>query len=195
MDFYQGKILRVDLSAMTTSVEPLRMDWAELYVGGKGLLFRYLLGEVAPGLDPFSPDDPLMFFTGPFAGTGVSTCSRLVVGCKSPQTGTILGGDLPPDTLAGKAAGQVPLRFAAYALPATVEPALCRNAPPGRSTPQRCEPQAPPCTVHVREPGSWGMQEHHGAFTLDAAWRRNAEAQPLRRGGLQCTPLTTPWPA
>ena len=104
MDFYQGKILRVDLSAMTTSVEPLRMDWAELYVGGKGLLFRYLLGEVAPGLDPFSPDDPLMFFTGPFAGTGVSTYSRLVVGCKSPQTGTILGGDLPPDTLAGKAA-------------------------------------------------------------------------------------------
>jgi len=40
VDFYQGKILRVDLSAMTTSVEPLRMDWAELCVGGKGLLFR-----------------------------------------------------------------------------------------------------------------------------------------------------------
>ena len=40
MDFYQGKILRVDLSAMTTTVEPLRMDWAELCVGGKGLLFR-----------------------------------------------------------------------------------------------------------------------------------------------------------
>ena len=107
MDFYQGKILRVDLSAMATTVEPLRMDWAELYVGGKGLLFRYLLDEVAPGLDPFSPDNPLMFFTGPFAGTGVSTCSRLVVGCKSPQTGTILdsyvGGSFAPE-----------LKFAGY---------------------------------------------------------------------------------
>ena len=78
VDFYQGKVLRVDLSTMTVSVEPLRMDWASLYVGGKGLLFRYLLHEVAPGLDPWSPDNPLMFFTGPFAGTGVSTCSRLV---------------------------------------------------------------------------------------------------------------------
>jgi len=101
VNFYQGRILRVDLSESTTAVEPLRMDWAELYVGGKGLLFRYLLDEVAPGLDPWSPDNPLMFFTGPFAGTGVSTCSRLVVGCKSPQTGTILdsyvGGSIGPE--------------------------------------------------------------------------------------------------
>ena len=107
MDFYQGRILRVDLDAMNASVEPLRMDWADLYVGGKGLLFRYLLEEVAPGLDPWSPDNPLMFFTGPFAGTGVSTCSRLVVGCKSPQTGTILdsyvGGSFGPE-----------LKFAGY---------------------------------------------------------------------------------
>ena len=48
-----------------------------------------------------------MFFTGPFAGTGVSTCSRLVVGCKSPQTGTILdsyvGGSFGPE-----------LKFAGY---------------------------------------------------------------------------------
>src|ERR1035437_9511580 len=50
VDFYQGRILRVDLSKSTTSVEPLRMDWAELYVGGKGLLFRHLLDEVTPGL-------------------------------------------------------------------------------------------------------------------------------------------------
>ncbi len=107
MDFYQGKVLRIHLDTAQASVEPLRMDWARLYVGGKGLLFRYLLDEVAPGLDPWSPRNPLMFFTGPFAGTGVSTCSRLVVGCKSPQTGTILdsyvGGSFGPE-----------LKFAGY---------------------------------------------------------------------------------
>jgi len=107
MDFYQGKVLRIDLNEMRATKEPLRMDWAELYVGGKGLLFRYLLDEVEPGLDPWSPNNPLMFFTGPFAGTGVSTCSRLVVGCKSPQTGTILdsyvGGSFAPE-----------LKFAGY---------------------------------------------------------------------------------
>ena len=45
--------------------------------------------------------------TGPFAGTVVSTCSRLVVGCKSPATGTILdsyvGGSFAPE-----------LKFAGY---------------------------------------------------------------------------------
>lgn len=107
MDFYTGRVLRVDLTSGSSRVEPLNMDWARLYIGGKGLLFRYLLDEVAPGLDSFSPQNPLMFFTGPFAGTGVSTCSRLVVGCKSPQTGTILdsyvGGSFAPE-----------LKFAGY---------------------------------------------------------------------------------
>ena len=101
MDFYQGRILRIDLSSGTTRVEPLQMEWARLYIGGKGLLFRYLLDEVDPGIDPLSERSPLMFFTGPFAGTGVTTCSRLVVGCKSPATGTILdsyvGGSFGPE--------------------------------------------------------------------------------------------------
>ena len=77
------------------------MEWARLYLGGKGLLFRYLFDEVSPGLDPTSPDNPLLFVTGPFAGTNVSTSSRLVVGCKSPATGTILdsyvGGSFAPE--------------------------------------------------------------------------------------------------
>lgn len=107
MDFYQGKLLRVDLTAGTVKVEPLNMEWVKKYVGGKGLLFRYLLEEVPPGLDPWSPENPLLFFTGPFAGTTVSTCSRLVVGCKSPATGTILdsyvGGSFAPE-----------LKFAGY---------------------------------------------------------------------------------
>ncbi len=101
MDFYRGNVLRIDLSTKSTSVEPLNMEWARLYLGGKGLLFRYLFEEVRPGLDPTSPDNPLLFVTGPFAGTNVSTSSRLVVGCKSPATGTILdsyvGGSFAPE--------------------------------------------------------------------------------------------------
>jgi len=101
VDFYTGKVLRIDLSAGATAVEPLDMDWARLYLGGKGLLFRYLWDEVAPGLDPASPANPLMLVTGPFAGTNVTTASRLVVGCKSPTTGTILdsyvGGSFAPE--------------------------------------------------------------------------------------------------
>ena len=107
MDFYQGKVLRIDLSAGTTAVEPLNMDWARLYVGGKGLLLRYLWDEVPPKLDPWSPDAPIILMTGPFAGTTVTTSSRLVVGAKSPVTGILndsyVGGSFAPE-----------LKFAGY---------------------------------------------------------------------------------
>ena len=107
MDFYQGKVLRIDLSGGTSAVEPLNMEWARLYLGGKGLLLRYLWEEVAPGLDPWAPEAPIVLMTGPFAGTTVSTASRLVVGCKSPATGILndsyVGGSFAPE-----------LKFAGY---------------------------------------------------------------------------------
>ncbi len=107
MDFYKGRVLRIDLSAGTTAVEPLNMEWAEKYLGGKGLLLRYLWEEVEPKMDPWSPQAPLILMTGPFAGTTVSTASRLVVGCKSPITGILndsyVGGSFAPE-----------LKFAGY---------------------------------------------------------------------------------
>ena len=107
MDFYQGKVLRLDLSTGTASIEPLNMEWAEKYVGGKGLLLRYLWEEVPQGVDPWAPEAPIIMFTGPFAGTNVSTSSRLVVGCKSPATGILndsyVGGSFAPE-----------LKFAGY---------------------------------------------------------------------------------
>ena len=101
MDFYQGKVLRIDLSAGTSVVEPLNMEWAEKYIGGKGLLLRYMWAEVPPKVDPWSPESPVILMTGPFAGTSVSTASRLVVGCKSPATGILndsyVGGSFAPE--------------------------------------------------------------------------------------------------
>jgi len=101
VDFYQGKVLRIDLSKATSAVEPLNTDWAELYVGGKGLLLRYLWEEVPPKGDPWAPENPVILMSGPFAGTNVSTCSRLVVGCKSPATGILndsyVGGSFAPE--------------------------------------------------------------------------------------------------
>jgi aldehyde:ferredoxin oxidoreductase len=107
LDFYQGRVLKVDLSAGTTTVEPLNMEWAQLYVGGKGLMLRYLWDLTTPGMDPWSPDNPLIVATGPFAGTNVSTASRVVLGGKSPASGTIL------DSYCGGSFGSV-LKFAGY---------------------------------------------------------------------------------
>ena len=107
MDFYTGRVLRLDLTALRASVEPLDEDWARLYVGGKGLLLRYLFQELTPGTDALAPENPLILASGPFAGTAAATCSRLAVGCKSPATGTLLdsyvGGSFAPE-----------LKFAGY---------------------------------------------------------------------------------
>ena len=101
MDFYQGRVLRVDLTSGTAFTEPLNLDWAERYLGGKGLLFRYMWEYVPPKVDPWSPDNPVFLMTGPFAGTNVSTASRLVVGAKSPTTGILddsyVGGSFAPE--------------------------------------------------------------------------------------------------
>ncbi len=101
MDFYQGRVLRVDLTAGTAAVEPLNMEWAERYIGGKGLLFRYMWEYVPKGVDPWSAENPVFLVTGPFAGTSVSTASRLVVGAKSPVTGILddsyVGGSFAPE--------------------------------------------------------------------------------------------------
>jgi len=101
MDFYQGRVLRVDLTRMAITIEPLDVGWAELYLGGKGLLLRYMWEYVPPKVDPWSPENPVFLVTGPFAGTNVSTASRLVVGAKSPATGLLddsyVGGSFAPE--------------------------------------------------------------------------------------------------
>ena len=78
MDFYAGSVLRLDLTALRATVEPLDPEWTRLYVGGKGLLLRYLFEELAPRTDALAPGNPLILATGPFAGTATATCSRLV---------------------------------------------------------------------------------------------------------------------
>jgi aldehyde:ferredoxin oxidoreductase len=97
----------IDMSTRTAKVEPLNMEWAQLYVGGKGLGLRYLWELTEPGLDPWSPENPLIVTTGPFAGTNVSTASRIVLSGKSPANGTIL------DSYCGGSFGSI-LKFAGY---------------------------------------------------------------------------------
>ncbi len=86
---WQRKVLRVDLTAGTCESEPLNMQWAAQYVGGRGLATRYLVDNVDPAVDPLSPDNALVFATGPLSGTLVSTSGRYCVVTKGPLTGAI----------------------------------------------------------------------------------------------------------
>ncbi|MGI6257942.1 MAG: aldehyde ferredoxin oxidoreductase family protein [Anaerovoracaceae bacterium] len=86
---YTNQVLRVDLTAKTYAIEPLNMDWAEKYVGSKGLAIKYLYEELEPGIDPLGPENKLLLTNGPMTGTPVPCSGKLSIAAKSPATGTI----------------------------------------------------------------------------------------------------------
>jgi len=81
---YMGKVLRVDLTARRTWDEPLSEEPLRRYLGGAGLGAWYLYRETRPDTDPLSPDNLLIFLTGPLVGTKVPTSGRHAVIAKSP---------------------------------------------------------------------------------------------------------------
>ncbi|MDB5823409.1 MAG: aor [Herminiimonas sp.] len=86
---WTGKILRVDLSAGTCKTESLNMQWAREYVGQRGLATKYFVEEVDPKVDPLSPDNKMIWATGPLTGTMASTGGRYSVITKGALTGAI----------------------------------------------------------------------------------------------------------
>jgi len=86
---WAGKILRVNLTAGTVTTEALRMDWAKLYLGSRGLATKYLVEEIDPKVDPLSNDNKIIWATGPLTGTMASTGGRYTVVTKGPLTGAI----------------------------------------------------------------------------------------------------------
>lgn len=104
---YQNKVLRINLTEKKASTEPLRMDFAEKYVGSKGLAIRYMYEELKPGIDALGADNKLFLTTGPFTGTPVPCSGKLSVAAKSPATGTM------NDCSIGGHAG-IKIKFAGY---------------------------------------------------------------------------------
>jgi aldehyde:ferredoxin oxidoreductase len=106
---WTGKVLRVDLTNLSSSIEDLDRKAAEQYIGGLGLGAKYLYDEIDPAVDAFSPENKLLFVTGPLTGTGAPAGNRYVVVTKSPLTGGIANS-----TAAGEFA--VNLKYAGYDL-------------------------------------------------------------------------------
>ena len=86
---WQGQVLRINLTKKTTIIEPLNMDWAEAYLGERGLGTKYLWENMDPKVDALSPDNVLIFATGPLTGTMAPTSGRYAVITKGPLTGAI----------------------------------------------------------------------------------------------------------
>ncbi|MEO6351678.1 MAG: aldehyde ferredoxin oxidoreductase family protein [Burkholderiaceae bacterium] len=86
---WTGKILRVDLTAGSCKTEALNMQLAREYLGQRGLATKYFTDEVDPGVDPLSPENKIIWATGPLTGTMASTGGRYSVITKGALTGAI----------------------------------------------------------------------------------------------------------
>lgn len=104
---WTGKIIRVNLTDKKITLEDLNMEDAKKYLGGRGLGSKILCDEIDPKIDPLSPENKLIFMTGPMTGTYATCAGRFNVVAKAPLTGTIgaanSGGHFGPE-----------LKFAGY---------------------------------------------------------------------------------
>ncbi|MEE9320143.1 MAG: aldehyde ferredoxin oxidoreductase C-terminal domain-containing protein [Granulosicoccus sp.] len=72
-----------------SSVSTDELEGEAIVRAGRHLIARTLLDDGIATVEPLSPENPLIFSAGPFAGTNFSNANRLSVGCKSPLTGGI----------------------------------------------------------------------------------------------------------
>ena len=81
------EILRVDMSTLQVTREPLPEKWARY--GGRALTSAIVYSEVPADADPLGPDNKLVIAPGLLGGTSAPNGGRLSVGAKSPLTGGI----------------------------------------------------------------------------------------------------------
>lgn len=86
---YNGKIARINLTTGEIKTEALDMELAEKFIGGRGLGTKMLYDEGIAKVEPLSPENKLIYITGPMTGTKSPTAGRYMVVTKSPLTGMI----------------------------------------------------------------------------------------------------------
>lgn len=104
---YAGQVLRVNLSKKKVFKESLNKEYAKLFLGGVGYAAKILWDELEHSVDPLSPENKMVFATGPLTGTLCPGSGSYEICFKSPLTNvwgeSRSGGDWGPE-----------LKFAGY---------------------------------------------------------------------------------
>jgi len=87
---YAGRILRINLTNNEVKVQHTEKWLITEFLGGRGFNSRRIYDEIPKEVGPLSPQNKLIFSTGPLVGTAFPLGARFNVSAKSPQTG-ILG--------------------------------------------------------------------------------------------------------
>ncbi len=98
MKIHIGDLVFVDLSTQTIIRKPCPDKVLRKFLGGRGLGTYLLLTHLDQYVQPFDPENTLIFTTGLLTGTAMISSSRLHLCTRSPLTGFIgtsnVGGDI-----------------------------------------------------------------------------------------------------
>jgi aldehyde:ferredoxin oxidoreductase len=78
-----------DIQLDNRTIAKREIEGEAVVKAGRYLIAKTRLDLGAATVDPLSPQNPLIFSAGPFAGTSFSNANRTSVGCKSPLTGGV----------------------------------------------------------------------------------------------------------
>lgn len=84
---WAGRLLRVDLDAMSCSVSPI--DAYREFIGGRGMSDAIVFEESDPRTGPLEPDSVVAIGAGPLVGTLAPAASRTNISAKNIATGGI----------------------------------------------------------------------------------------------------------
>ncbi len=82
-----GNLLHINLSDGSIHKETMPEEVYRLYPGGKALAAYLLLKNIAPGVEPLSPENVLVLANGLLTGAPLSTATRFTAAARSPLTG------------------------------------------------------------------------------------------------------------
>lgn len=86
---YMGKILRVDLTSESITIEEPPPEFYRRHLGGSALNLHYLLQEMPANVDALAPENILALSVGVTTGVSISGQCRMTATAKSPLTGAI----------------------------------------------------------------------------------------------------------
>ncbi|MGD0451070.1 MAG: aldehyde ferredoxin oxidoreductase family protein [Candidatus Bathyarchaeia archaeon] len=91
---WTGNFLKINLNKSQAVVEEYKQDLALNFLGGRGFAIKILWDTLKQGTDPLSPENKLIFATGPLTAIGLPNSGKLVVASKSPLTGGYGDGNI-----------------------------------------------------------------------------------------------------
>ena len=86
---YTDRLLRVDLTSQTITIEKIPATTKEMFVGGRGYCLKLVYDGTSAATRYDSPENVLALAGGPFCGeSGFAGTGKFIIGAISPLTGT-----------------------------------------------------------------------------------------------------------